>query len=244
MKKIFKLVCGFLKSGLFSILLIAWSVLVFAIIILFAWVSRKYIHNICVLWCDVILWMLRVIVGIDYKVYGSRNIPEKRPYIIVAAHQSAWDTWGSAAVFRTPPAFILKRELMLIPLLNICLKIYGCIPIKRGDKNMMQKIIDGAEKQLKSGKVVGIFPQGTRAKFGAPVNCKSGIWYLYRHFKDVDFIPVYLDSGRFWAKGQFIKKPGTVKVVVHKKLDFPRDISKIDFLEKLSKILSDSSPSD
>ncbi|MDR2933952.1 MAG: 1-acyl-sn-glycerol-3-phosphate acyltransferase [Rickettsiales bacterium] len=235
----FTLVCGFLKSTLFFISMILWSLIIFPIAILVILFPYKYIQKIPVLWCDGILWLLKIIVGINYKIYGCENIPTKKPYVVVAVHQSAWDTWGMVSVFRNMVTYVMKRELMWIPFLNIALKAYGCIPIKRGDKNMMQKIIFHADKQLKKGRVVGIFPQGTRAKFGAPVNCKSGVWYLYQHFKDVDFIPVYLDSGRFWAKGQFVKTSGTVSVVVHKKLNMPRDISKHDFIVQLEKILSD-----
>ena len=239
MKNYMHIIKQAIRSIIFMILFYLWSIIIFISILLLSWKKYEKIKNIPVIWSNVIMYLLRVIVGIKYRVNGIDNIPKNKPFIIVSAHQSAWDTWGLCAIIKQPIVFILKRELMLIPLFNICLKIYGCIPIKRGDKNMINNIISTSKQELNKSKVIGIFPQGSRKKPEDKIKCKSGIWYLYQYFKDIDFIPVSLDSGKFWAKGQLIKSDGLITVTVHKKLNLSREINKHEFLDKLENILSD-----
>ena len=226
-----------IRSFIFAILLYLWSLIIFISIILLSWRKYEKLKNIPVIWSKFIMLMLKYIVRLDYKVIGQSNIPKEGPFVLVSVHQSAWDTWGLCAIINNPIVFVLKKELMLIPLFNICLKIYGCIPIKRGDKNMIKNIISTSKKELSKKKIIGIFPQGTRANVNDIVKCKSGIWYLYDYFTNIDFIPVSIDSGKFWRKGQFIKNSGTITVKIHNKLNISHNISKHNFLDQLENIL-------
>ena len=237
MKKYTYTVNQTIRSFIFAILLYLWSLIIFICIILLSWRKYEKIKHIPVIWSKFIMLMLKYIVRLDYKVIGKNNIPNDKPFILVSVHQSAWDMWGLCAIVNDPIVFVLKKELMLIPLFNICLKIYGCIPIKRGDKNMINNIISVSKQELNKNKIIGIFPQGTRAKIGEAVKCKSGIWYLYKYFTNINFIPISIDSGKYWKKGQFIKRSGMITVTIHKKLNISHTTNKHEFLNQLENIL-------
>ena len=230
----------YIKSVLFSLLFIIWSILIGTFILVLIFLPFKLLQKLAILWSYGVLFLLKYIVGITYKVSGIENIPNK-PFIIVSRHESSWETFAFNVIFNQYIMFVLKRQLLLIPMFGWALFRLGCIPIKRGDKNMLNKMIVSMEKVFKKNKVVAIFPEGTRSKHNSVPKCKSGIWYLYKYFKDknISFVPVSLNSGLFWSKGQFIKNSGQIIVKITQPLSFDSSINKDEFLSDVSKIISD-----
>ena len=159
-------------------------------------------------WAHGILFLARIICGIRYEVRGTQYITQK-PVLYASKHQSAWDTvifW----LLLNKPTFVLKRELLRIPLWGWYLWRMKMIAIDRsaggaGLKDMLRQ----AKAAIIDERSIIIFPEGTRTKPGAMPNYHPGIIALYNQLK-VPVIPVALNSGIFWGKNAFIKRPGTI----------------------------------
>ena len=156
------------------------------------------------------LWLLRVICGIKVEWRGIENIP-RGACIIACKHQSAWETFALYAVLRDP-AFILKRELMWIPLFGWYTWKAGQIPVNRdGGFAALSRMTARARQELARARQVVIFPEGTRRAPGAEPAYKPGIAYLYSK-TDVACVPLALNSGLFWPRRSLRRVPGTIVV--------------------------------
>ncbi|MFM7085107.1 MAG: lysophospholipid acyltransferase family protein [Hyphomicrobium sp.] len=156
------------------------------------------------------LWLLKVITQTKMEVRGLENLP-KGPVLVVAKHQSAWDTFGLIPLFKDP-AIILKDELKWIPFYGwFCLK-FEHILVKRQKASLALKgMIKDAKKRVSQGRQILIFPEGTRRTPGAPPTYKSGYLALYEEL-GVPCIPLALNSGLFWPRRQIKRFPGTIIV--------------------------------
>jgi 1-acyl-sn-glycerol-3-phosphate acyltransferase len=160
---------------------------------------------------SVIVW-LRIACGVRYRVEGLENIPA-RPYVVVAKHQSEWETFFLQLPF-TPVCTILKQELLKIPLFGWGLATVKPIAIDRSaQREALKYIIEAGRSRLAEGICVLIFPEGTRtavgkvgryARSGADLALKAG----------VPLLPVAHNAGECWPSKQFIKYPGLVTVVI------------------------------
>jgi 1-acyl-sn-glycerol-3-phosphate acyltransferase len=163
-------------------------------------------------WARFCIWWLKVTVNIQTKVIGQENII-KSSSIIVSNHQSTWETLAFQTIF---PAhtWVLKRELLWLPLFGWSLALLKPIIINRGDKlNAIKKVINQGADRLKKGISVVIYPEGTRQPYGelgAYQNGGSAIAKKTGH----SITPVYHNAGRLWPKGSFLKKPGVITVVI------------------------------
>ncbi len=156
--------------------------------------------------------LLRWICGTRLEVRGGENIP-RGACLVVAKHQSAWDTFGLVPLFRDP-AIVLKDELKWIPVYGwFCLK-FQHILVKREKASAALKalIIDG-KNRLQEGRQLVIFPEGTRAAPDARPAYKPGYIALYEAL-GVEAVPVALNSGVFWPKRSLWRYPGTLVVEV------------------------------
>lgn len=145
------------------------------------------------------------------------NLPNV-PTVILAKHQSAWETIAFQAIF-PPHAWVLKRELLWIPFFGWALAATLPIAINRSTPlKALDQVVKQGHKRLKQGRWIVVFPEGTRmppgvmGKFnrgGAMLGAKSG----------VPVLPVAHNAGHYWPKKGFLKKPGTIKVVVGPAID-------------------------
>ncbi|MDA9030772.1 1-acyl-sn-glycerol-3-phosphate acyltransferase, partial [Candidatus Pseudothioglobus singularis] len=116
-------------------------------------------------WAIFCIWWLRVTVNIKTKVIGEENII-KSSSIIVSNHQSTWETLAFQTIF---PAhtWVLKRELLWLPVFGWSLALLKPIIINRGDKlNAIKKVISQGADRLNKGISVVIYPEGTRQPYG------------------------------------------------------------------------------
>jgi len=163
-------------------------------------------------WAIFCIWWLKVTVNIKTKVIGQENII-KSSSIIVSNHQSTWETLAFQTIF---PAhtWVLKRELLWLPVFGWSLALLKPIIINRGDKlNAIKKVINQGADRLNKGISVVIYPEGTRQPYGelgAYQNGGSAIAKKTGH----SITPVYHNAGRLWPKGSFLKKPGVITVVI------------------------------
>jgi 1-acyl-sn-glycerol-3-phosphate acyltransferase len=164
------------------------------------------------LWARSSLWLLRVVAGIRMEVRGRERIPPGG-LLVVAKHQSLWETFALVTVFHNP-AFIMKRELMWIPFFGWYAWKAGCVPINRraGSQALIQ-MNQRALEEARTGRQILIFPEGTRRPAGAPPAYKYGVAHLYANL-GVPCLPVALNSGLFWPRRQFVRRPGTIVVEI------------------------------
>lgn len=158
------------------------------------------------------LWLLKHIVGLDVEVRGLERLPEP-PFLVASKHQSAWETFALIPLFRDP-AFLMKRELFWIPIHGWFSHKFGMIPVDR-DKGpaALRNMLHHAKDRIAKGREIIIFPEGTRRPPGAPPAYKTGIVLLYNAL-DVPCVPVALNSGMFWPRRTWRRKPGTIIVEV------------------------------
>jgi 1-acyl-sn-glycerol-3-phosphate acyltransferase len=156
------------------------------------------------------LWLLEKIVGTKMEVRGRENLPPG-PVLVIAKHQSTWDTFALIPLF-TDPAIVMKDELKWIPFYGwFCVK-FRHILVKRDRAALALKaLVADAKDRVAAGREVLIFPEGTRMLPGAPPDYKPGYLALYDAL-GVPAVPVALNSGFFWPRRKLNRYPGTIVV--------------------------------
>jgi len=162
------------------------------------------------LWARITLVLLRVICGTRMEVRGRENIPTEGA-LIAAKHQAAWETFALMPLL-PDPAYILKKELFLLPLFGWYARKFQMIGIDRsaGTKALADIGVKG-QAAIDEGRQVIIFPEGTRTLPGAEPAYKNGTAHLY-HRLERPVVPVALNSGLFWPRGTMKRYPGTIVV--------------------------------
>lgn len=159
-------------------------------------------------WVRSTLWLHRVIVGIDDDIRGRGNIPEGG-VIVAAKHQSSWETLRLVELLPLP-SFILKRQLLWVPLFGWYLARTGMIPVDRGKRSAaLERLTARARRAVAEGRQIIIFPEGTRRPPLAPPEYRYGVTRLYREL-GVPCLPVALNSGLYWPRRALAHRPGTI----------------------------------
>jgi 1-acyl-sn-glycerol-3-phosphate acyltransferase len=128
-------------------------------------------------------------------------------------HQSAWDTLAVPVIFRDP-VIVIKRELGWIPIYGWFARKAGMIPIDRGGgAQALKRMLAAAERAASQGRPILIFPEGTRTAVGERRPYHPGVAALYRQL-GLPLVPVALDSGLFWGRREFLKRPGRITVEI------------------------------
>ena len=159
-----------------------------------------------------IILILRLFLNTKVIFHGLENLKKMEKYFIASAHQSMFETFVLQAPLNFP-IFILKKELLAIPLFGWYLKKIGSIEIIREtttkeNLNFFDKIKNAIKK---NNRPLLIFPQGTRTKFDERTPFKKGVGRIYDSL-NIPCIPVALNSGKIWPKNSFIKYPGNIHV--------------------------------
>lgn len=165
-----------------------------------------------------ITWWTKVICGIHIDVKGKENIKPDQPMVIMANHQSTFETLCLATIF-PPMVWILKKELLKIPFFGWGLALLDPIGLDRsaGMKALKALRTEGKER-LDNGLFLVIFPEGTRVLPGESVDYKPGGASLAA-FAKYPVLPVAHNAGECWAKHSFLKKPGTVTFHIGEPID-------------------------
>lgn len=168
-------------------------------------------------WARQVLWLLRVLAGVEVRVTGREHLPAEGPALIAAKHQSAFDTIVWLALLPRP-AYVLKKELLAIPFYGWFTARSGQIGIDRGaGAAALRSLLRGAEAAWADRRQVVIFPQGTRVAAAPGTTAthpyQPGVTALYAR-SGLPVIPVATDSGRFWPRRSFLKRPGTITIAV------------------------------
>ncbi len=181
-------------------------------------------------WSALILWLLKVIIGLDFEVRGRQHLPAG-PCLIAAKHQSAWDTL-MLPVLLGDPVVVLKRELFWIPFYGWYAKRAGMVAIDRkgGAKALRAMLRDAKARTVEDGRALVIFPQGTRTAPGVSAPYQPGVAALYGDL-GLPCVPMALNSGLFWGRRAFTKRPG--RIIVEFLPAIPPGLAKRDLLARL-----------
>jgi 1-acyl-sn-glycerol-3-phosphate acyltransferase len=170
----------------------------------------RAILSVSRVWMAGLQLLLRHLVGLDYEVRGLANI-SPGPAIYAFKHQSAWETLVVHLLLPNA-AIALKHELMQIPLFGWCLRRSGMIDIDRaGGARALRSLVEGAQAALARGVSVILFPEGHRIAPGRHVRYHPGVAALYLQL-DRPVVPVAHNSGLFWGRRSFVKRPGRIVV--------------------------------
>jgi len=199
-----------LRSGLFALALIVVTP-PYAVFVLCTWVLPRLVrYRVISGWAHCVIWLARWVCGIRWQVEGMEHLPA-RPAVILAKHQSAWETIAFQLIF-PPQAYLLKRELLWIPFFGWGLALMSPIAIDRakGRTALRQLAARGAER-LAQGFWIVIFPEGTRTAPGRRRTYQvGGAWLAARTGAPV--VPVAHNAGLVWPRNGFLKRSGLVTV--------------------------------
>ena len=175
---------------------------------------RKAVLKMAETWGRVSVWLLRVVVGTKVEIRGLEHLATDRlkgPMIVAAKHQSTFETFALLKLF-DDFTFIVKRELMWIPIFGWCMWKGRMIPVDRGaGSQALVDMTERAKREIRTGRQLVIFPEGTRRASGAEPRYKFGVAHLYGEI-GVPCVPVALNSGLFWPRRAFMRFPGTIVV--------------------------------
>jgi 1-acyl-sn-glycerol-3-phosphate acyltransferase len=181
-------------------------------------------------WARSSIWLMRVICNTRLEVRGREKIPNG-PLIVASKHQSMWETFALMQFFDAP-LFIYKRELAWIPFFGWYLMKSKMIGVDRsGGMRSLMEMARRAPREIRSGRQLIIFPEGTRRPVDAPPDYLTGVGQIYAN-SGVPCIPVALNSGLFWPRRTFMRYPGTLVVEFLDPL--PPGLKRRDFIARLA----------
>ena len=167
---------------------------------------------------------LKLFLNVSITVKGLENIPNDKKYFVVCSHQSMFETFYLQTIFKSS-VFILKKELMKIPLFGSYLKKMGCVSIDRdkiskenlGFTGLVEKVLDDKKNTLI------IFPQGTRKDHKNRSKFKKGFARIYSDFQ-INCLPIAINSGKAWPKSSFLKSKQSITVSILKPFEPGQDL--------------------
>jgi len=188
-----------------------------------------FLHGVLRRYASSTLWFLRAVCGTEVEWRGREKLPTG-PYIVACKHQSLWETFALFMLL-PDPTYVLKRELMWLPLFGWLATKARMIPIDRGSHaKALAGMIAAARREAARGRQIVIFPEGTRRPPGAKPHYLPGVAFLYAEL-GLPCVPIALNSGLFWPRRSLRRYPGTVLAEV---LDpIPPGLDKREFLTRL-----------
>jgi len=212
-KKKYSSVNLFIRSLIFTIYSATAIVLYSCLCIVSFLFPLHYRHALIRSYLRMTIYLLKKLCYINYSVEGLENIPKKEVGIVLSKHQSTWETFFLPLIFHDP-AIIVKKELLWVPFFGWGLASTDPISINRSAKSSaMQQIITKGRKSLEDGRWVLVFPEGTRVAPGVIGQYKLGGARLATA-TGYPVIPVAHNAGRCWPRRRFIKRPGTIRLVI------------------------------
>jgi 1-acyl-sn-glycerol-3-phosphate acyltransferase len=201
-----------LRSLVFTTYMMASACLFGTVMALGFWLPYRAQFAMARSWARILFWVLEHLCGLTFIVEGRERIPPGN-HIVMSNHTSAWETVAPFLIF-PPQVWVLKRELLWIPFVGWGLKLLRPIAINRGDGHRaVNQVVEQGKARLRDGLWIIIFPEGTRVvagetrKFGV-----SGAMLAIASGKSV--VPLSHNAGTFWPRRGFLKKPGTIRVVI------------------------------
>jgi 1-acyl-sn-glycerol-3-phosphate acyltransferase len=197
---------GLLRAFLFYAGLAAWTLVLGAAFAPTFLMPRRVRARAARFWDLGVLAWLRFTVGLGHRLVGE--VP-CGAVIVACRHQSAWETFALCALL-DDPAVVLKRELLWLPIFGWYLAAVGMIAIDRaGGGAALRRMVRRARRASAEGRPIVVFPEGTRVAPGVRREYHPGVYALYRGL-DLPVVPAAVNSGLFWPRRAFAKKPGVI----------------------------------
>ena len=200
------------KSLLYTAFMMVSALLFGGFMTLCFWAPYSTQFAIARTWARMTFWVLDKLCGLKFTVEGRERIPAGN-HIVMSNHTSAWETIAQFLIF-PPQVWVLKRELLWIPLIGWGLKLLRPISINRGaGHRAVNQVVEQGKERLAAGLWIIIFPEGTRVvagetrKYGV-----SGALLATATGKYV--VPLSHNASDFWVRRGILKKAGTIKVVI------------------------------
>ncbi|HSZ93433.1 MAG TPA: lysophospholipid acyltransferase family protein [Acetobacteraceae bacterium] len=203
-----------LRSALFNVAFFAISLVVTLLATAVRFVAPERVLDAAMLWARCLVASARVICGIRLDVLGLEHIPPGAA-LIASRHQSAFDTFVWLTLVPRC-CYVLKRELLRVPLFGPLLPLSGMIAVDReGGANALRGLMREGMRAVREQRQIVIFPEGTRAEPGSVMPLQPGVAALAAATR-LPVIPVVTDSGQCWGRRAFHKRPGTIHVRIFK----------------------------
>ena len=220
-----------LRSLLFNLFLYTGIIAVFLIALPTLFLPPKFTLLFGKFLGHYVVFIVRIFLDTKVEIKGISNIPKMEKYFVASAHQSMFETFALQAVLDYP-VFILKKELLKIPLFGLYLKKIKSIEIVRDtttkdNLNFFDKVANIIKNEKRP---LLIFPQGTRVKVDDKPSFKKGVGRIYETL-NISCVPVALNSGKVWPKHGIIKHPGKITVSFLKPIK--PGLSRDDFVKNL-----------
>ena len=201
-----------IRSFLFAIILAIVTIPYALFGILIFWAPPMTRHRLITTWVPIMMWVIRHVLGIRYRVIGRENLPATAS-VVLSKHQSAWETIALQQIL-PPLCYVLKRELLRVPFFGWGLASIPGIAIDRAaGKDAMSQVVEQGRARRKEGLWVVVFPEGTRVAPGTTRRYKPGGAILAKR-AGVPVVPIAHNAGEFWKRNAFIKRPGEIVVSI------------------------------
>lgn len=196
------------RSVLFLVLALLWTVLTMLLYLPLLLLPRRAIQKAAAFWSQGVMVLARVCCGLRWRAVGREHLSEGAA-VIACKHQSAWETLAFH-VLLDDPVFVLKRELLWVPLIGWYLRKAGCIAIDRAAGfRAIKLMLPAVDRALARGSQVIVFPEGTRIPVGQRRPYHPGIAAIYARAR-APVLPAALNSGLFWGRRRLLKRPGVI----------------------------------
>lgn len=197
-----------LRSLLFNAFFYGWTALCVIVGLPLLLGPRSGIYYLGRVWAHPIAGALALLCGLRHEVRGRENLPQGA-VLVAAKHQSAWETI-IFSILLWDHSFVLKRELMYVPLFGLYLARAGLIPVdRRGGSKALRRMVAAARRVAAQQRPIVIFPEGTRVAPDQHRPYHPGVAALYTQL-GLQVVPVALNSGLYWRRRGFLKRPGTI----------------------------------
>lgn len=207
----------YIRSGTFALGMWISTLIIGPLILLVSPLPFPIRYGVTQCWVRSNLWMLKTICGLRFEVQGRENIPRENG-VVLCKHQSAWETIALQTLFPSI-VFILKRELLWIPVWGWSMAALEPVAIDRSAKSSaMKQILRKGMKRIQAGRWVVVFPEGTRVAPGKRGKYLPG-GAMLAHKAGCPVVPVAHNAGEFWGRKAFLKFPGTIQVRIGPAID-------------------------
>ena len=196
-----------LRSLLYAAIFYPATVLWVLIGVVASLFGRQPTLAIVLSWVEFHHWLAVHVLGIRISVEGT--VPPGA-HLVAVKHQSMLETLEMVRITHLP-IIVIKKELSDIPLFGWLTRRYGVIPVERSaGAKALRALVEEGKQATAAGRLVIIYPEGTRVRVGETPALKSGFAALYRAL-GLPVVPVATDSGVLWGRG-LIHRSGVVRL--------------------------------
>jgi len=202
-----------LRSALFLLFQVV-TVVPYAIgCLLVAPLPRRLRYRYTVGWPKLVIRAARVLVGIRWQVTGASRLPDG-PAILLAKHQSTWETLFLASWMPRELCYVFKRELLYLPFFGWGIALLDMIHIdRRRGADAFEQLVSQGTRKLAEGRWIIVFPEGTRTPAGSQGRYKTGGARLAVR-TGAPVVPIAVNSGECWPRRAFVLRPGLITVSI------------------------------